>query len=74
MRLGPVLGFRGAIGGIWRVSLLAADVGAEPIVSVVGATSVLSGSVNSEIRSSVAQDRANFIVTGKVSRPALKRG
>ena len=43
-------------------------------VSVVGATSVLSGSVNSEIRSSVAQDRANFIVTGKVSRPALKRG
>ena len=43
-------------------------------VNVVNVTSVLSGSVNAEIRSTVAQDRANFIVTGKVSRPALKRG
>ena len=38
MRLGPVLNFRGAIGGIWRVSLLAADAGAVPVVSAVGAS------------------------------------
>jgi hypothetical protein len=43
-------------------------------VNVNSANSTLSGVVNSEIRSNVAQDRANFIVTGKVSRPALKRG
>ena len=34
MRLGPVLGFRGASGGIWRVSILAADVAAPPTLSV----------------------------------------
>ena len=43
-------------------------------VNVVLATSVLSGGVTSEIRSSVAQDRAAFSVGGKVSRPALRRG
>ncbi len=43
-------------------------------VNVVMANSTLSGSVNSEIRSSVAQDRAAFSVGGKVSRPALRRG
>ena len=43
-------------------------------VNVVQGTSVLSGGVNSEIRSSVAQDRASFSVGGKVSRPALRRG
>ena len=43
-------------------------------VSVVNATSALSGSVSAEIRSTVAQDRGTFIVTGKTSRPALKRG
>ena len=43
-------------------------------VTVVNSSSVLSGSVNAEIRSSVAQDRGTFIVTGKVVRPALKRG
>ena len=43
-------------------------------VSVVNATSALSGSVSAEIRSTVAQDRGSFIVTGKTSRPALKRG
>ena len=43
-------------------------------VNVVMANSTLSGSVNSEIRSSVAQDRAAFSVSGKVSRPALRRG
>ena len=43
-------------------------------VNVVLATSVLSGGVTSEIRSSVAQDRASFSVGGKVSRPALRRG
>ena len=43
-------------------------------VNVVLANSTLSGSVNSEIRSSVAQDRAAFSVGGKVSRPALRRG
>ena len=43
-------------------------------VNVALATSALSGSVSSEIRSSVAQDRAAFSVGGKVSRPALRRG
>ena len=43
-------------------------------VSVVIKDSALSGNVSAEIRSSVAQDRANFSVTGKVARPALKRG
>ncbi len=43
-------------------------------VNVVVASSALSGNVNSEIRSSVAQDRAAFSVGGKVSRPALRRG
>ena len=43
-------------------------------VNVVNSSSALSGTVNAEIRSSVAQDRANFNVTGKVARPALKRG
>ena len=43
-------------------------------VNVSLANSNLSGSVSAEIRSSVAQDRGTFIVTGKTSRPALKRG
>lgn len=43
-------------------------------VGVVTSSSALSGTVGAEIRSSVAQDRANFGVSGKVSRPALKRG
>lgn len=43
-------------------------------VHVVLANSTLSGGVSSEIRSSVAQDRAAFSVGGKVSRPALRRG
>ena len=43
-------------------------------VNVVNGNSTLSGSVNAEIRSSVAQDRGTFTVTGKVARPALKRG
>ena len=43
-------------------------------VNVALANSTLSGGVNSEIRSSVAQDRAAFSVGGKVSRPALRRG
>ena len=43
-------------------------------VHVVLSNSTLSGGVNSEIRSSVAQDRASFSVGGKVSRPALRRG
>ena len=43
-------------------------------VNVVLATSVLTGGVTSEIRSSVVQDRASFSVGGKVSRPALRRG
>ena len=34
----------------------------------------VSGSVNAEIRSSVAQDRANFSIGGTVARPSLKRG
>ena len=43
-------------------------------VSVGIKDSVLSGTVNSEIRSTVAQDRGTFNVSGKVARPALKRG
>ena len=43
-------------------------------INVALSNSVLSGGVNSEIRSSVAQDRASFSVGGKVSRPALRRG
>ncbi len=43
-------------------------------VSVVNSNSTLSGTVNAEIRSTVAQDRGTFNVTGKVARPALKRG
>ena len=42
-------------------------------VNVALANSTLSGAVTSEIRSSVAQDRASFSVGGKVSRPALRR-
>lgn len=41
MRLGPVLGFRGADGGIWRVSVLAADGNAAPVVSA--SVGVVSG-------------------------------
>lgn len=43
-------------------------------VHVVSKDGALSGGVGAELRSSVAQDRANFSVTGKVSRPSLKRG
>ena len=43
-------------------------------VNVTMSNSTLSGGVTSEIRSSVAQDRASFSVGGKVSRPALRRG
>ncbi len=43
-------------------------------VNVNLSNSNLSGTVSAEIRSSVAQDRGTFIVTGKTSRPALKRG
>ena len=34
----------------------------------------LNGTLTSEIRSKVAQDRAVFVVSGTVARPALKRG
>ena len=43
-------------------------------VRVVLSNSTISGGVSAEIRSSVAQDRGSFNVTGKVARPALKRG
>jgi len=43
-------------------------------VNVVNKDSTLSGSISSEIRSSVAQDRANFSLSGKVARPSLRRG
>ena len=43
-------------------------------IHVVYATGALSGSVGAEIRSNVAQDRANFSISGNVARPALKRG
>lgn len=43
-------------------------------VSVNLANSSLSGGVNAEIRSNVAQDRANFVLSGNVARPSLKRG
>ncbi len=37
-------------------------------------SSTVSGNVNAEIRSNVAQDRAGFSLSGTVARPALKRG
>ncbi len=42
-------------------------------VNVTLSNSTLSGAVTSEIRSSVAQDRASLIIDGKVSRPVLRR-
>ena len=57
-----------------KLKLLGGVLLANGNVNVVLATSVLSGGVSSEIRSSVAQDRAAFSVGGKVSRPALRRG
>ncbi len=42
-------------------------------VSVVNGSGALSGTINSEIRSSVAQDRAVFTISGNVARPLLKR-
>lgn len=43
-------------------------------VGVASATGNLSGTINSEIRSNVAQDRAVFGLSGNVARPVLKRG
>jgi uncharacterized protein involved in outer membrane biogenesis len=43
-------------------------------VGVASANGNLSGSINSEIRSNVAQDRAQFGLSGTVARPILKRG
>ncbi|MFN7219482.1 MAG: AsmA-like C-terminal region-containing protein, partial [Burkholderiales bacterium] len=43
-------------------------------VGIVANSGALSGNVQAEIRSNVAQDRANFSVSGTVARPALKRG
>ena len=40
----------------------------------VGNNSSLSGRVNLEIRSQVAQDRGAFAVSGTVSRPIVRRG
>lgn len=40
----------------------------------VGANSNLSGRLNLEIRSQVAQDRGAFSVSGTVSRPIIRRG
>lgn len=41
MRLGPILGFRGVQGGLWRVSILAADTGSPPPLSVSAGTSAV---------------------------------
>jgi hypothetical protein len=41
---------------------------------VVGAGEQLGGRINVELRSSVAQDRGSFGVSGTVQKPALKRG
>ncbi|HEX4859417.1 MAG TPA: hypothetical protein VFV17_10390 [Usitatibacteraceae bacterium] len=43
-------------------------------IAVQHASGNLTGSLGAELRSSVAQDRASFSVSGKTSRPALKRG
>ena len=43
-------------------------------VSVPTAGGTLSGNIYSEIRSTVAQDRGTFGVSGKVARPILRRG
>ena len=43
-------------------------------LSVTYGKGALNGTLTSEIRSKVAQDRAVFAVSGTVARPALKRG
>jgi DNA-binding transcriptional ArsR family regulator len=43
-------------------------------VGVALGTGTLSGTVTSEIRSNITQDRAVFGLSGTVARPALKRG
>ncbi|MBL8520119.1 MAG: hypothetical protein JNK75_05540 [Betaproteobacteria bacterium] len=43
-------------------------------VSVVFSNGNLAGNFSAEIRSSVAQDRATFSVSGKTARPVVKRG
>jgi hypothetical protein len=43
-------------------------------VGVALGKGTLSGTVMSEIRSNVTQDRAVFGLSGTVARPALKRG
>lgn len=43
-------------------------------ISVVQSNGNLSGGFSAEIRSSVAQDRATFTVSGKTARPTVKRG
>jgi hypothetical protein len=40
----------------------------------VGNNSALTGRLNLEIRSQVAQDRGTFGVSGTVARPIVKRG
>jgi uncharacterized protein involved in outer membrane biogenesis len=40
----------------------------------VGSNSTLTGRVNLEIRSQVAQDRGGFTVSGTISRPIVRRG
>ncbi len=40
----------------------------------VNSAGALSGTVGSELRSTVAQDRAQFAVSGTVARPVFKRG
>jgi len=43
-------------------------------LNVTYGTGALNGTLTSEIRSKVAQDRAVFAVSGTVARPSLKRG
>ncbi len=57
-----------------RVRLDGGVLSANATLAVTASNGVVSGNINSEIRSSVAQDRAAFSVSGNVARPVLKRG
>jgi hypothetical protein len=56
-----------------RVRLDGGVLTANANLGVNASTGALSGNINSELRSSVAQDRAAFSVSGNVARPVLQR-
>lgn len=57
-----------------KLKLSGGVLAANGAVSVVMSNGNLSGGFGAEIRSTVAQDRASFVVSGKTARPVVKRG